>query len=142
MQRRLTLPSRGCPKGCAFCAPLMSNVRRRDVVKEEEARCWEQLHFLATAQWCVFQRFCSEGMHLHVSSIKSGSYWFLLKHTAAGEVHARHGSCSYRSMPLFTRSAGEHRRRTEANESNNSSFPFGSRRLGKEQNGGGSCNDA
>jgi hypothetical protein len=24
---RLTLPSRGCPKGCAFCAPLMSNVR-------------------------------------------------------------------------------------------------------------------
>jgi hypothetical protein len=25
--RRLTLPSRGCPKGCAFCAPLMSNVR-------------------------------------------------------------------------------------------------------------------
>ena len=25
----LTLPSRGCPKGCAFCAPLMSNVRRR-----------------------------------------------------------------------------------------------------------------
>jgi hypothetical protein len=27
-QRRLTLPSRGCPKGCAFCAPLMSNVRR------------------------------------------------------------------------------------------------------------------
>jgi hypothetical protein len=23
----LTLPSRGCPKGCAFCAPLMSNVR-------------------------------------------------------------------------------------------------------------------
>jgi hypothetical protein len=26
---RLTLPSRGCPKGCAFCAPLMSNVRRR-----------------------------------------------------------------------------------------------------------------
>ena len=27
--RRLTLPSRGCPKGCAFCAPLMSNVRRR-----------------------------------------------------------------------------------------------------------------
>jgi hypothetical protein len=27
--RRLTLPSRGCPKGCAFCAPLMSNVRRQ-----------------------------------------------------------------------------------------------------------------
>ena len=26
-ERRLTLPSRGCPKGCAFCAPLMSNVR-------------------------------------------------------------------------------------------------------------------
>jgi hypothetical protein len=25
----LTLPSRGCPKGCAFCAPLMSNVRCR-----------------------------------------------------------------------------------------------------------------
>jgi hypothetical protein len=25
--RRLTLPSRGCPKGYAFCAPLMSNVR-------------------------------------------------------------------------------------------------------------------
>jgi hypothetical protein len=25
----LTLPSRGCPKGCAFCAPLMSNVRRQ-----------------------------------------------------------------------------------------------------------------
>ena len=25
--RGLTLPSRGCPKGCAFCAPLMSNVR-------------------------------------------------------------------------------------------------------------------
>ena len=24
--RRLTLPSRGCSKGCAFCAPLMSNV--------------------------------------------------------------------------------------------------------------------
>jgi hypothetical protein len=23
----LTLPSRGCPKGCAFCAPFMSNVR-------------------------------------------------------------------------------------------------------------------
>jgi hypothetical protein len=27
--RGLTLPSRGCPKGCAFCAPLMSNVRPR-----------------------------------------------------------------------------------------------------------------
>jgi hypothetical protein len=25
----LTLPSRGCPKGCAFWSPLMSNVRRR-----------------------------------------------------------------------------------------------------------------
>ena len=29
-QRRLTLPSRGCPKGCAFCAPLMSNVRPKE----------------------------------------------------------------------------------------------------------------
>jgi hypothetical protein len=27
---RLTLPSRGCPKGCAFQSPLMSNVRRRE----------------------------------------------------------------------------------------------------------------
>ena len=27
--RRLTLPSRGCPKGCAFRSPLMSNVRFR-----------------------------------------------------------------------------------------------------------------
>jgi hypothetical protein len=27
LPRRLTLPSRGCPKGCAFRAPLMSNVR-------------------------------------------------------------------------------------------------------------------
>jgi hypothetical protein len=26
--RGLTLPSRGCPKGCAFRAPLMSNVRQ------------------------------------------------------------------------------------------------------------------
>jgi hypothetical protein len=31
----LTLPSRGCPKGCAFCAPLMSNVRRRDCIKKK-----------------------------------------------------------------------------------------------------------
>jgi hypothetical protein len=36
---RLTLPSRGCPKGCAFCAPLMSNVRRRDRVKGEKVPC-------------------------------------------------------------------------------------------------------
>jgi hypothetical protein len=31
--RRLTLPSRGCPKGCAFCAPLMSNVRRHNTCR-------------------------------------------------------------------------------------------------------------
>ena len=37
--RRLTLPSRGCPKGCAFCAPLMSNVRRR-----EYAQCASPSH--------------------------------------------------------------------------------------------------
>ena len=30
-QRRLTLPSRGCPKGCAFQSPLMSNVRPTSV---------------------------------------------------------------------------------------------------------------
>ena len=34
----LTLPSRGCPKGCAFCAPLMSNVRRRQYTLLLEAQ--------------------------------------------------------------------------------------------------------
>ena len=44
----LTLSSRGCPKGYAFCAPLMSNVRRRDRIKQEEVPCWKVFHLLET----------------------------------------------------------------------------------------------
>ena len=36
-QCRLTLPTRGCPKGCACCAPLMSNVRCRKRLPAKEA---------------------------------------------------------------------------------------------------------
>ena len=34
VRQGLTLPSRGCPKGCAFCAPLMSNVRRHESTEQ------------------------------------------------------------------------------------------------------------
>jgi hypothetical protein len=37
-ERRLTLPSRGCPKGCAFCAPLMSNVRALTKLRRTRSR--------------------------------------------------------------------------------------------------------
>ena len=37
---RLTLPSRGCPKGCAFLAPLMSNVRRHEDDRERSGDWW------------------------------------------------------------------------------------------------------
>ena len=40
----LTLPSRGCPKGCAFCVPLMSNVSRR--TSSAHRGCTDKRHTL------------------------------------------------------------------------------------------------
>jgi hypothetical protein len=43
----LTLRSRGRPKGCAFCPPLTSNVRRRIRAREEGVTSWLRHRFLA-----------------------------------------------------------------------------------------------
>jgi hypothetical protein len=53
--RRLTLPSRGCPKGCAFCAPLMSNVRRQMPLKPSATavgtkKTWRDVLVLGTTK--------------------------------------------------------------------------------------------
>ena len=56
--RHLTLPSRGCPKGCAFRSPLMSNVRRLVCARVQvPAALFPQNICLCrcTSKHCVFQ---------------------------------------------------------------------------------------
>jgi hypothetical protein len=54
-RRRLTLPSRGCPKGCAFCAPLMSNVGRLESL-DYYAPWAYSLAMLTVVETMLFQR--------------------------------------------------------------------------------------
>jgi hypothetical protein len=47
----LTLPSRGCPKGCAFSAPLMSNVRRQTHSSMKFTQSTRTRAFTRSAAW-------------------------------------------------------------------------------------------
>jgi hypothetical protein len=87
----------------------MSNVRRRDLVKEGRSAVLGTVSVSLNRAMVMFQRICSEGTHLHVSSIKFGRIGFcsstlLLVKPMHATALARTGLCA--SLPVALVSTG------------------------------------